>query len=68
VLDLYKESEASNLMLQHLLAGSINTITKNPAEVLDNVAHTRSPAEEVVENISKAAKTTYKAVKPSGEE
>ncbi len=52
VLELYKESEASNQMLHRLLSGSIDTITKNPAEVLDKIKHTSSPIETITNSVT----------------
>lgn len=57
VLELYKDSVDSNAMLQRLLSGSIDTITKNPADVLDKVQHTSSPIGEMKNTIIKAAES-----------
>lgn len=52
VLELYKDNPASQEMLQKLLGGSIDTIAKNPAEVLDNVKESSHPLEGIKENLS----------------
>ncbi len=52
VLELYKDNPASQEMLQKLLGGSIDTIAKNPAEVLDNVKESSHPLEKIKENLS----------------
>ena len=52
VLELYKDNPASQEMLQKLLGGSIETIAKNPAEVLDNVKGSSHPLEDIKENLS----------------
>jgi len=61
VLELYKESEASNSMLHRLLSGSIDTITKNPSDILDKVKHTSSPVEEINSSIMRTAKKAGKS-------
>ncbi len=61
VLELYKESEASNSMLHRLLSGSIDTITKNPTDILDKVKHTSSPVEEINNSIMRTAKNAGKS-------
>lgn len=52
VLELYKDNTASQDMLQKLLVGSIETIAKNPAEVLDNIKGSSHPLEDIKENLS----------------
>ena len=52
VLELYKDNPASQEMLQKLLGGSIDTIAKNPAEVLDNFKESSHPLEGIKENLS----------------
>lgn len=52
VLELYKDNPASQEMLQKLLGGSIDTIAKNPAEVLDKVKESSHPLEGIKENLS----------------
>ncbi len=60
VLELYKESEASNTMLQRLLSGSIDTITENPTDILDKVKHTSSPVEEFNSSIMRTVENAGK--------
>ena len=52
VLELYKDNPASQEMLTKLLGGSIDTIAKNPAEVLDNAKSSSHPLEDIKENLS----------------
>ena len=52
VLELYKDNPASLQMLHKLLDGSIETIAKNPAEVLDNAKGSSHPLEDIKENLS----------------
>lgn len=52
VLELYKDNPASQEMLQKLLVGSIETISKNPAEVLNNSKGSSHPFEDIKENLS----------------
>lgn len=52
VLELYKDNPSSQEMLRKLLGGSIETIAKNPAEVLDNAKGSSHPLEDVKDNIS----------------
>lgn len=52
VLELYKDNPASNAMLEKLLTGSIDTISKNPAEVLDSVKATNHPMQDIKENLT----------------
>ena len=52
VLELYKDNPASQEMLTKLLGGSIETIAKNPAEVLDNCKSSSHPLEDIKENLS----------------
>ena len=52
VLELYKDNPASQEMLTKLLGGSIETIAKNPAEVLDNAKSSSHPLEDIKENLS----------------
>lgn len=52
VLELYKDNPASQDMLQKLLGGSIDTIAKNPAEVLGTVKNSNHPIEDIKDNLS----------------
>lgn len=52
VLELYKDNPASQEMLQKLLGGSIDTVAKNPAEVLDSSKSSSHPLEDIKENLS----------------
>jgi hypothetical protein len=52
VLELYKDNSVSQDMLQKLLVGSIETIAKNPAEVLDGIKGSSHPLEDIKENLS----------------
>lgn len=52
VLELYKDNPASQEMLQKLLVGSIETISKNPAEVLNNFKGSSHPLEDIKDNLS----------------
>ena len=52
VMELYKDNPASQEMLQKLLGGSIETIAKNPAEVLDNVKDSSHPLEGIKDNLT----------------
>lgn len=52
VLELYKDNPASQSMLEKLLTGSIETIAKNPAEVLDSVKATNHPLQDIKENLT----------------
>lgn len=52
VLELYKENPESKEMLQKLLGESIDTIGKNPAEVLDSVKPTHHPIHDIKEHLS----------------
>lgn len=52
VLELYKDNPASQSMLEKLLGGSIDTIAKNPAEVLDSVKATNHPIQDAKENLT----------------
>ena len=60
VLELYEDDQTSKVLLEKLLEGSIQTIAKNPAEVLDKVKDTGHPLDDfdkklsgIVEPISK---------------
>lgn len=52
VMELYKDNSASQDMLQKLLGGSIDTVAKNPAEVLDSAKGSSHPLEDIKENLS----------------
>lgn len=52
VIELYKDNPASQEMLQKLLGGSIDTVAKNPAEVLDSTKGSSHPLEGIKENLS----------------
>lgn len=52
VMELYKDNPASQEMLQKLLGGSIDTVAKNPAEVLDSAKGSSHPLEDIKENLS----------------
>ena len=51
VLELYEDDQTSKELLEKLLTGSIETIAKNPAEVLDKVKDTGHPLDDLVKKL-----------------
>ena len=52
VLELYEDDQTSKELLEKLLEGSIQTIAKNPAEVLDKVKDTGHPLDDFDKKLS----------------